>query len=114
ALPFGPQPTVMLQSGGRNTISPGAWTATLSTSARTPTSGGPGTLSGCTQSETSGVITFSGCKIDTAGTSYKLHATDGGLTATDKIGRASCRETATTMVFALQPSNSNGHARARG
>jgi hypothetical protein len=56
---------------------------TLSITSGTPTSGGPGTLSGCTQSETSGVVTFSGCKIDTAGTGYKLHAIDGTLTAAD-------------------------------
>src|SRR6476469_9651990 len=58
-------------------------TVTLAITSGTPTAGGPGTLSGCTQSETSGVITFSGCQINTAGIGYKLHATDGTLTAAD-------------------------------
>src|SRR5204863_3305955 len=42
-----------------------------------------GTLSVCSQAEANGVITFSSCKLDKAGTGYTLHATDGTLTATD-------------------------------
>ncbi|MGA9077896.1 MAG: hypothetical protein WB383_06155, partial [Acidimicrobiales bacterium] len=47
----------------------------------TPNSGGPGALTGCTQSETNGVISFTGCEINTAGVGYELTATDGSLTA---------------------------------
>jgi hypothetical protein len=66
-----------------NTVTNDNSTITLSITAGTPGSGGPGTLSGCTQTETLGVITFSGCKIDTSGTGYRLHATALGLTAAD-------------------------------
>ena len=38
-------------------------------------------LSGCSQTETNGVISFSGCKVDKVGTGYTLTATDGSLTA---------------------------------
>src|SRR5207253_2424480 len=83
---------------------------TLAITAGTPTSGGPGTLSGCTQSETSGVITFSGCKIDTAGTNYKLHATDGGLTATDSNTFNITAGTGATLVLSATTSTSAGTA----
>ncbi len=81
AFPTQPQVTVEDQYG--NTITGNSSTVTLSIAPGTPTSGGPGAVSGCTQSETNGVITFSGCSINTAGTGYQLHATDGTLTATN-------------------------------
>ena len=37
-------------------------------------------LSSCTGTLRSGVTTFSGCKIDRVGSSYRLRATDGTLT----------------------------------
>ena len=49
----------------------------------TPGSGTAGaTLKTCTGSEFYGVVNFSGCEIDVAGTGYTLTATDGSLTAT--------------------------------
>ncbi len=77
AFPTQPQVTVEDQYG--NTVTTDVSTVSLAIATATPTSGGPGTLSGCTQSETNGVITFSGCSINTSGTAYKLTATDGAL-----------------------------------
>ena len=64
---FPTQPRITVQDASGNTVTNDASIVTLAISGGTPTSGGPGTLSGCTQTETLGVITFSGCKIDTAG-----------------------------------------------
>ncbi len=80
-LNFPTQPAVTVEDQFNNVVTTNASTATLAIASGTPTSGGPGTLSGCTQSETNGVITFSGCSIDDTGANYKLKATDGSLTA---------------------------------
>ena len=79
---FATQPKVTVQDAAGNTVTTDSSTVTLSITALTPTSGGPGTLPGCTR-PSAGVISFSGCKIDTAGTGYKLHAVDGALTPAD-------------------------------
>jgi hypothetical protein len=81
--PFATQPRITVQDADGNTVTDDASTVTLTITGGTPASGGPGTLSGCTQTESLGVITFSGCRIDTAGTGYRLHATSGGLAADD-------------------------------
>jgi hypothetical protein len=78
-----PQPKVTVQDQFGNTILGDSSTVTLSITSGTPTSGGPGSLTGCTQTEASGVVSFSGCAIRTTGTGYKLHATDGSLAAAD-------------------------------
>ena len=83
-----------------------ASTVALSISPGTPTSGGPGTLAGCSQSETAGVITFSGCSINTVGTGYKLHVTDGTLTAADSGAFNITAGQAAKLAFTQQPSNS--------
>ena len=78
-----PQPKVTVQDQFGNTATTDSSTVTLSITPGTPASGGPGSVSGCSQSESAGVVTFSGCKITAVGTGYKLRATDGALTATD-------------------------------
>jgi hypothetical protein len=80
---FVPQPQVTVQDQFGNTVTGDTSNVTISVTSGTPTSGGPGSVTGCTQIESSGVITFSGCKITTVGTGYRLHATDGILTAAD-------------------------------
>jgi hypothetical protein len=105
---FATQPKVTVQDAGGNAVTTDSSTVTLSITALTPTSGGPGTLSGCTQTETLGVVTFSGCKIDTAGTGYKLHATDGGLTPADSNAFNVTVGTATN--FLVTPSTSTPNA----
>jgi trimeric autotransporter adhesin len=78
---FPTQPVVTVEDVNGNVVTNDASTVSLAIAAGTPTSGGPGTISGCSQTESSGVVTFSGCKINTAGTGYKLTATDGTLTS---------------------------------
>jgi hypothetical protein len=80
---FASQPQVTVQDQYGNTVTGDSSTVTLTIKSGTPTSGGPGSLTGCSQSESSGVVTFSGCTITTAGTGYQLHAVDGLLTAAD-------------------------------
>ena len=75
-------PAVTVADAAGNPVTTDASTVTLTITGGTPTSGG-GTLSGCSQAETNGVITFSGCVISGVGVGYKLHATDGALTAAD-------------------------------
>ncbi|MGH9302701.1 MAG: hypothetical protein ACRD0E_12580, partial [Acidimicrobiales bacterium] len=75
------QPVITLQDAGGNTVTTDISRPQLSITTGTPTSGGPGTLSGCVGTNTAGVVTYSGCKIDQVGTGYKLRATDGLKTA---------------------------------
>ena len=60
-----------------------------------------GTLSGCVGSLRSGVATFSGCKLDRAG-SYTLRASDGTLSVTSSSITVSVGATA-ALVFTTQP-----------
>ncbi len=80
-IAFPTQPQVTVEDQFSNVVTTDSSTVTLKIATSTPTSGGPGTLSGCTQSETLGVVTFSGCRINTSGSGYKLTATDGTLTS---------------------------------
>src|SRR5260370_12599588 len=105
---FATQPKVTVEDTFGNPVTADSSTVTLSITSGTPTSGGPGTLSGCSQSETSGVVTFSGCTINTSGTAYKLHATDASLTATDSTAFNLTAAPASKLVFTTQPSNSTG------
>jgi hypothetical protein len=78
------QPVVKVEYGSTVVTWDSTSTVTLAIASGTPTSGGPGTLT-CTNNPvtvSSGVATFAGCKINTAGTGYKLAATDAtdGLT----------------------------------
>jgi osmotically-inducible protein OsmY len=100
---FGPQPQVTVQDQYDNTVTGDASTVTLTIKSETPTSGGPGSLTGCSQSESSGVITFSGCTITTAGTGYQLHAADGSLTAADSTAFNIMPAAAKRLAFKQTP-----------
>jgi hypothetical protein len=78
-----PQPTFKVEDRFGGIVTDDQSTVTLSITGGTPISGGPGSLTGCSQSETDGVVTFSGCEIATPGVGYKLHATDGSLMPVD-------------------------------
>ena len=100
---FAPQPQVTVQDQFGNTVTGDASTVTLMIKSSTPTSGGPGSLTGCSQSESGGVITFSGCTIQTVGTGYQLHATDGTLTAADSTAFNITPAAANRLVFTQTP-----------
>jgi hypothetical protein len=100
-----PQPVITVEDANNNTVTTDSSTVTLAITSGTPTAGGPGTLSGCSQTATSGVVTFTGCSIDTPGTAYQLHATDGTLTAADSSAFDVIANTATHLVFTTSPAN---------
>ena len=104
-VPFAPQPQVTVQDQYGNTVTGDASTVTLTIKSGTPTTGGPGSLTGCSQSESSGVITFSGCTIATVGTGYKLTATDGSLTAADSTAFNITPAAAYRLSFNQSPGN---------
>jgi len=106
---FPTQPVVTVEDAGGNTVTTDSSTVALAKAGGTPTSGGPGTLSGCTPNESAGVVTFSGCKINTVGTGYKLVATDtvDGLTTPSAPSSAFNISVgpATQVGFSVQPSD---------
>jgi hypothetical protein len=75
---FATQPVVRVEDANGNTVTSDDTTqVSLGILSGTPTSGGPGTLT-CTSTTVTvvdGVGTFAGCKIDKAGTGYRLNAT---------------------------------------
>ena len=92
-IPFTTQPVLEVESNGYPV------TTDLSPVSLTITSSG-NAVTGCSGSETNGVITFSGCTINAAGT-YTITATDGTLTAvsdTIVVGTADYH-----LVFTTQP-----------
>jgi len=81
---FATQPVVTVQDSYGNTVTGSSASIALAITSGTPSSGGPGTLSGTTPvSASSGVAAFGGLSINTIGTGYKLTATSSGLTGAD-------------------------------
>ena len=70
---FSAQPAVTVEDAGGNTVATDSSTVVLTAN------DGAGVISGCSQTETVGVVAFSGCSINTDGT-YTLTAADGTLT----------------------------------
>lgn len=76
---FAVQPVVRVtDSAGNTVVSDNTTVVTLAKAPNTPATGGPGTHT-CTNGESrivvNGVATFGGCRIDRAGTGYRLRAT---------------------------------------
>jgi len=69
--------TVAVEDSGGRTVTNDISSLTLTITPGTGTSGA--SLTGCATPEPSGVFTVTGCAINTAGTGYELHATDGAL-----------------------------------
>ena len=70
----------------------------------TPSTGSSGaTLSGCTQSENAGVVTFTGCAVSLAGNAYTLTASDGTLTTAISSPFNIAVGAAAKLVFTTQP-----------
>ncbi|MGN6190342.1 MAG: hypothetical protein ACTHOE_15740 [Conexibacter sp.] len=99
---FPTQPVVTAADAGGNTVTSYAGTVTLAI-----LSGPAGaTLSGCTGSLTRGVTTFSGCKLDKAG-SYVLRASDRTLTV-DSASFSVVAGAAARLLFSTQPAGATG------
>ncbi|HEV3329142.1 MAG TPA: fibronectin type III domain-containing protein, partial [Acidimicrobiales bacterium] len=105
---FSTQPQVAIEDAGGNVVTSDASTVTLSIATGTPTSGGPGTLSGCSPTETSGVVVFTGCAISTTGTGYRLTASDGALSAASTTAFNVVAGPATQLAFTQTPGASTG------
>lgn len=100
---FTTQPKVTVQDAFGNTVTTDNSVVTLAITSGTPSTGGPGALTGCTSVRAAGVSTFSGCKINTAGTGYRLHAVDGALTAADSAVFTVTFGPATQLAFTTPP-----------
>jgi hypothetical protein len=101
---FGAQPIVAVQDLGGNTVTTDGSGVTLTITAP------GGALLNCTNASplpaVNGVATFTGCKIDLAGT-YTLHAADGGFTATSNSFTISVG-TAARLGFTTSPNSTTG------
>ena len=106
---FGTQPKLTVEDAGGNAVTTDASTVNLAITSGTGTSGA--TLSGCSQSEAAGVISFAGCNIDKSGNGYTLTATDvsssGTLTATSATFNVSVGAPA-QLAFTQTPGSSTG------
>jgi hypothetical protein len=80
-----PEPwQVSVEDASNAVVTTDSSTLTIAIKSGTPTHGvGGATLSGCQATETAGVFTITGCKIDKPGQNYQFHVTDGSLTAAD-------------------------------
>lgn len=102
--PFTIQPVVAVQDAGGNTVTTGTGsTATVTLSIGTNPSGGTLTCTnGLTKAAVAGVATFSGCKIDKAGTGYTLVAAATGLTSATSTAFTVSLPTATLSLTTSQ------------
>ena len=111
-IAFPTQPQVTVEDAGGNVVTTDTSVVNLAITTGTPASGGPGTLSGCSQTETAGVISFSGCNINTAGTNYTLTATDvetgGTLTSPPSATFTVNVGPAAQLAFTTSPGASTG------
>ena len=101
-LPLATQPVFQIEDASGNVAATDLSPVALSIKPGTGASGA--VLSGCSANEVLGVVTYSGCSINLAGTGYQLVATDGGFpasitTAAFDVGGSS----APNIVFTTQP-----------
>ena len=98
---FATQPVVTIQDSFGNTVT------TSSASVALAVTTGPGSLTSCSESTTSGIATFSGCKITTTGSNYVVTATSSGLASTSSTPAFVITPAAATkLVMTTQPSSS--------
>jgi trimeric autotransporter adhesin len=100
ATAFTTQPVVTAADAGGNSVTTYAGTVTLTIASGTGTVGAA--LSGCTGTLTRGVTTFTGCKIDKAGTGYRLRASDTRI-AGDSAAFDVTPGAVATLAFTTQP-----------
>jgi trimeric autotransporter adhesin len=102
---FGTQPVVTARDASNAPVTDYSGTVTLSIVTGTGTAGAA--LSGCTGTLRNGVTTFSGCKIDRAGSSYRLRASAGTLNGDSAAFNVSVGSTA-ALAFTTQPGGASG------
>ena len=106
-IAFGTQPVVTIEDVAGNTVTADASGVTLTIT--TPA----GALLNCTNTTplpaVNGVATFTGCRIDRAGT-YSVHADDGPLTPATSLSFTISVGTAATIGFTTSPNASPGGA----
>ena len=96
------QPVVAIEDANGNLVTTDASVVTL---VMTPGTGSSGAIiSGCSEAESSGVVTFSGCTVNLAGSGYTLSATDGSLRSAISASFNVAVGTAAQLVFTTQPS----------
>src|SRR5450631_12542 len=98
---FGTQPVVTIQDAAGNTVTSSSASVTLSI---TTPAGATLTCTTNPRSASSGVATFTGCKIDRTGT-YTLTAAAGGLTSALSTSLTITTGTASKLAFTTSPSN---------
>ena len=103
---LGAQPVVTIQDSANATVATDTAQISLHITPGTPGPGGPGTLTCAPVNAVAGVATFSGCKIDTTGTGYRLTADDltDGLTVTSSTFDVTVGAAA-QLAFSTQPAN---------
>ena len=111
------QPKVAIKDAVGNTVTAASATITLTLVA--PTSGGPGSLGGCTApvATSAGEATFSGCRVTGIGIGYKLQATDttGGSGHPYTASNSTSFDVPDNLGFEAQPGGGAGNGnRAQG
>ncbi|HEX7289730.1 MAG TPA: hypothetical protein VF250_01275 [Conexibacter sp.] len=97
---FPTQPVVTARDASNTVVADYSGTVTLSIVSGTGTAGAA--LSGCTGTLRNGVTTFAGCKLDRAGSNYRLRASDGALSGDSAAFGVSVGSTA-ALLFTTQP-----------
>ena len=100
---FATQPQVTVEDAGGNVVTSDSSTVSLTISTGTPTSGGPGSLIGCLGTESSGVVSFSGCKVNITGSGYTLTASDGAMTPATSSSFTITVGAASQLAFIAEP-----------
>lgn len=75
-VPFATQPTLQVEDSWGNVVTADQSKPVLGLAAASGTIPSTAKVSGCSQTEVSGVVTFTGCSVNTAFTGYELTATD--------------------------------------
>ncbi len=98
---FGAQPVVVAEDQFGNASTADASTVNLAITGGTGTAGA--SLNGCSESESNGVFTFSGCSINKIGSGYTLTATDGFDAAATSSAITISVGQAAQLAFTTQP-----------
>ena len=109
AMTWDGQPVVAVEDAYGNMQTSSSASMAVVIAAGTPTTGGPGTLSGTTTKNASGgIVTYTNLSINTAGNNYKLTATSSGLTSANSAVFNITVGAATELVVTTQPGGGTG------